>query len=397
MRLPLVLILPVLLLDALVDWYICRAVRLRCRRGASFWRPVSVWSSVALALVLIAAIVWPKRSTPDSELVGLMWVLYAYFSIYLPKYLFVLIDLIGKIPRLWHRKALPGFSYAGITVAIVVFGLMWWGALINRYRIDVREVTFADTSLPAAFDGMTIAQISDMHVGSYGADTAYVSRVVETVNSLHPDVVLFTGDIVNRRTEELKPFVKTLSRLEAPMGVYSILGNHDYGDYFNWPSDEAKRGNMTMMYELQRDMGWTLLNNDSRTLRAGGDSIVIIGVENIGDPPFPVYGDLDAAYPGNLADPAFKILLSHNPAHWTADIADSPDKNIALTLAGHTHAMQIELFGWSPASFRYPTWGGMYADADSTHHMYVNIGIGEVGIPARIGATPEITLFTLKR
>ena len=124
---------------------------------------------------------------------------------------------------------------------------------------------------------------------------------------------------------------------------------------------------------------------------------MLIGVENIGDPPFPVYGDLDAAYPGDLADPAFKILMSHNPAHWVEDIKDSPDKNIALTLSGHTHAMQMELFGVSPAAFRYQTWGGMYADEDAAHRLYVNIGLGEVGIPARIGATPEITLISLRR
>ena len=143
-------------------------------------------------------------------------------------------------------------------------------------------------------------------------------------------------------------------------------------------------------------MGWQLLNNESRTLRRGNDSIVVIGVENIGDPPFPVYGDLDAAYPGDLDDPSFKILMSHNPAHWVEDIKDSPDKNIALTLAGHTHAMQVELFGLSPAAFRYDTWVGMYADTDSAHRLYVNIGLGEVGIPARIGATPEITQITLR-
>ena len=207
-------------------------------------------------------------------------------------------------------------------------------------------------------------------------------------------MVLFTGDIVNRHTSELRPFVSTLSRIKAP--VYSVLGNHDYGDYYHWADATAKEANQQELYTLQREMGWQLLNNESRTLRRGNDSIVVIGVENIGDPPFPVYGDLDAAYPGDLDDPSFKILMSHNPAHWVEDIKDSPDKNIALTLAGHTHAMQVELFGLSPAAFRYDTWAGMYADTDSAHRLYVNIGLGEVGIPARIGATPEITQITLR-
>ena len=397
MRLPLLLILPLFLLNVLVDWYICRAVRNRCRRGASFWRPFALWSSVACALALVAAVCWPKKSAADSELVGLMWLLYAYFSIYIPKYLFVIFDLVGKIPQLWHRPRIKAFGTCGAVLAVLAFATMWWGALINRYRIDVKEVTYANPALPAAFDGLTIAQISDLHVGTYGADTSYVARVVAEVNALHPDLIVFTGDIVNRRTEELEPFTGVLSRLHAPLGVYSILGNHDYGDYYQWPDESAKKENMELLYRLQDGMGWKLLNNESHTFYAGGDSLVLIGVENIGDPPFPTYGDLDAAYRGDLADEAYKVLLSHNPAHWNDDIADSPDKNIALTLSGHTHAMQIEICGVSPAVFRYKTWGGMYTDADEAHHLYVNIGIGEVGIPARIGATPEITLFTLTR
>ena len=397
MRLPLLLILPILILDILADWYICRGVWRRCTRGARFWRPVSLWSSIVLGVGLLAAIAWPKKSASDYDLTGLMWFLYCYFSIYVPKYLFIIIDLLGKVPQLWHRRRIKGFAHAGITVAVLTFGLMWWGALVNRYRIEVKEIEFADPSLPSSFEGLTIAQISDLHTGSYGSDTTYVAKVVETVNALHPDIIVFTGDIVNRRSKELKPFVSTLSRLNAPLGVYSVPGNHDYGDYYAWDSAADKEANMQELYRMQHDMGWTLMNNSAHTFHAGPDSLVLIGVENIGDPPFPIYGNLDKAYPGDLADPAFKILLSHNPAHWVDDIAGSPDKNIALTLSGHTHAMQMELFGLSPATFRYDTWGGMYADIDSTRRLYVNIGIGEVGVPARIGATPEITLFTLRR
>lgn len=397
MRLPLLLILPILILDILADWYICRAVWRRCTRGARFWRPISLWSSIVLGVGLLAAIAWPKKSASDYDLTGLMWFLYCYFSIYVPKYLFIIIDLLGKVPQLWHRRRIKGFAHAGITVAVLTFGLMWWGALVNRYRIEVKEIEFADPSMPSSFEGLTIAQISDLHTGSYGSDTTYVAKVVETVNALHPDIIVFTGDIVNRRSKELKPFVSTLSRLNAPLGVYSVLGNHDYGDYYAWDSAADKEANMQELYRMQHDMGWTLMNNSAHTFHAGPDSLVLIGVENIGDPPFPIYGDLDKAYPGDLADSAFKILLSHNPAHWVDYIAGSPDKNIALTLSGHTHAMQMELFGLSPATFRYDTWGGMYADIDSTRRLYVNIGIGEVGVPARIGATPEITLFTLRR
>ncbi len=151
-----------------------------------------------------------------------------------------------------------------------------------------------------------------------------------------------------------------------------------------------------MMYGMQSRMRWNLLDNATRYIVRGADSLAVVGVGNVGDPPFHTYGNLSEAYPGDPADGMFKILLSHNPAHWDNDICDSPDKNIALTLSGHTHAMQMEIAGLSPAAMRYGRWGGLYADADSAHLLYVNIGIGEVGIPARIGATPEITLFTLR-
>lgn len=395
MRLPLLLILPFLLFGILLDIYICRAVALRCVERRKLWLRVAVGSSIFFNLAMVILISWPKKSGSEDGLAAMMWVLYAYLSIYLSKALFVIVDLIGKIPRLAGKPKLRGFCTAGMVLGGVVFAGMWYGVL-NTHRVTVEEVEIAFPSLPKAFDGFRIAQISDIHTGTYGTDTAYLAHVVERINELHPDVVLFTGDIVNRRSSELKPFVNTLSRINAPLGVYSVLGNHDYGDYYRWPSAEAKQRNMQQMFDMQDEMGWVLLNDSTVYLRRDNDSIAVIGVENIGDPPFPTYGNLDDAYPGELADPTFKILMSHNPAHWNADISNSPDKNIALTLSGHTHAMQCELFGWSPAKWNYKTWGGLYSDDDHAHQLYVNIGIGEVAMPARIGATPEITLFTLR-
>lgn len=396
MRLPLLLVLPILLIGILCDWYICRAVWQRCQRYVKFWRRTAVITSVLMSLFFLLVICWPKKSSSNSDLVNMMWAIYAYSSVYIPKYIFVVFDLLGKLPQLWHGKRLPGGKIVPKALAIVTFVLVWYGAA-NRYNIDVQEVEYHNESLPTAFDGITMAQISDLHVGSYGTDTSYVSRLVDAVNALDADLVVFTGDIVNRRSEELAPFVEPLSRLHARLGVYSILGNHDYGDYYKWKSAAEKDANLQLLKDMQHNMGWKMLNNDYKTFYADGDSIVLIGVENIGDPPFPVYGDLDEAYPYDLADPVFKILLSHNPAHWIDDIAESPDKNIALTLSGHTHAMQVAIGGLSPAVLRYKTWGGMYSDSNNAHDLYVNIGVGTVGIPARIGATPEITLFTLRR
>ena len=273
---------------------------------------------------------------------------------------------------------------------------MWWGALSNRFNIQVKEVEIPIKNLPATFDGFKIAQFSDLHTGTFGNQTKFVSRLVDEINNLNPDLIVFTGDIVNRNSNELIPFVSVLSRLQAKEGVISIMGNHDYGDYTTWESDKSKQENLKQLHNLEKKMGWDLLLNQSKNIYRGNDSILIIGVENIGDPPFHVYGSLEKAY-ANTSTPQTKILLSHNPAHWKNSIADNPGHKIDLTLSGHTHAMQVELLGMSPAVFRYPTWSGLYHDKTTSNRLYVNIGAGTVGLPMRIGATPEITLITLRR
>lgn len=397
MRLPLLLILPLLILGILVDCHIQRAIKRRCGKAASVAGRIALVVAIICQTALILALCWPKRSGADDGLQTIMWVLFAYFSVYVPKYIFCLFDLVACIPCIFRRKRIKAVSVAGAAAACLLFAAMWWGALINRYNIDVRRVDITDSRLPAGFDGLTIAQFSDLHTGTFGTDTAFVAELVETINGLKPDVIVFTGDIVNRHAPELKPFTGPLSRLSAPEGVYSILGNHDYGDYYKWPDEAAKKADLVTLDSLQRSMGWQLLRNENRTLRRGNDSIMLIGVENVGDPPFRIYGSLPDSYAGSMADANFKILLSHNPAHWVNDIEHNPDNNIALTLSGHTHAMQMSAFGFSPAVFRYPTWGGLYSSPDSLRRLYVNIGSGEVGIPARIGATPEVTLFTLRK
>ncbi|MDE6369337.1 MAG: metallophosphoesterase [Muribaculaceae bacterium] len=393
MRLPLFATLILLILDVAIDYYLWRRIKRSCKNP--LWAKLQAYSAIILNICLLVVICIPKKKGGDAGLEFLMWSLYAYFSVYVPKYIFCIFDFIAAIPKLFRQKRLNWLSVCGGALAVIVFVAMWWGALINRYNIDVREVEIVIPDLPEVFDGYTIAQISDMHVGTYGNDTSYIAKVVQRVNNLDADVIAFTGDIVNRKTTELVPFIQPLSHLRARDGVYSILGNHDYGDYYTWPSADAKQNNMSDLISYQKQMGWRMLNNESDFIYRQGDSIAIVGVENVGDPPFNTYGDLDAAYPA-LDDEVVKILLSHNPAHWNDDIKDSPDKNIALTLSGHTHAMQISAFGLSPAAWRYPTWGGLYSDEDG-HQLYVNIGIGEVGVPARIGATPEITLITLRR
>lgn len=394
MRLPLLIVILLVVVGILVDCYIWRQIVTNSRRR---WPGVVyAWSSLAMLVFIVVAVSLPRRSGSDGTLTCVMWMLYGYFSVYIPKYLFCIVSLIGQIPRLWRGRRLKYFNTAGVVLALLVFIVMWWGAVVNRISYSVKEVEIEYANLPEDFDGYRIVQFSDFHVGTYGNDTAFVSEIVDVINGIKPDVIFFTGDIVNRRTDELTPFVKPLSRLNSPAGVYSILGNHDYGDYSTWDSPEDKAENMNRMYDLQKQMGWDLLNNRTVFLRGGTDSIALIGVENWGEPPFNTYGDLDKAYP-DQSDSIFKILLTHNPMHWVDKVSDNDTVNIDLALSGHTHAMQMQIGHWSPAKWRYPTWGGLYEDSTGRHKLYVNIGLGTVAVPTRIGATPEITVFTLKR
>lgn len=398
MRTPILLVLSFLALNIATDWYIFHQISARCR-DRRFWRTAHLSSCILLFLVMLAGLLLPAREGNDHMLLTKMWLLFGYLSVYLAKYVGVIFDLIASVPRLLHRRRCRAMTITGIICSAVFFVAIWWGALINRFNINRNEVDVHIPELPAQFEGYRIVQFSDIHVGSFNSDTTFVSEIVDSINAASPDLIVFTGDIVNRKTAEISPFIKTFSRLNAPDGAFAILGNHDYGDYMTWSSSAAKTGNMEDLYSAYRETGMRLLRNETVWLRRGSDSIALIGVENIGDPPFPVYGSLQKAYP-RLGDRNTKILLSHNPAHWVDSIRNRSDVNVSLTLSGHTHAMQIEVLGLSPAAFRYATWGGLYDDysklsSGPLHQLYVNIGCGTVGLPMRLGATPEITVLTL--
>lgn len=390
----------------LIDLYLWLDVRQSTRKKT--WR-VTFWVSTALCWVfMIVTLCMPRRSA-DSDILTVMWMLYAFLSVYLAKLGYVVCSLLGRlIGKLNKRKRKFHISrIAGAVVGIALFAVMWEGVFFARYNIVVNRVDISSPNIPRPFNGYTIAQISDLHVGTWGRDTTFVASLVDSVNSLHPDLIVFTGDIVNRQTKEIEPFLKTLSRLKAKDGVLSILGNHDYGDYMDWSSPSDREENNRMLARHQKEIGWDLLNNTRRFMKRGNDSIMVIGVENIGDPPFPTYGNLEKALSHshdslyNQNDHRFKVLLSHNPIHWDMEVARNT--NIGLTLSGHTHAMQMMLkagdWKWSPAKFRYEHWGGMYERLNNNGQktrLYVNIGAGEVGMPSRLlGAYPEITLFTL--
>lgn len=412
MRLPVLMLVILYCVAFAIDYYILCDIRDRGRGRHrrplfpfSFYRTSAPWLwiyfSIACLILLTVAICLPRREA--SSLQPVLWMLYIFLTIYVGKLGYMIGSLIGRIPRLWHSHRWKTRKWVGIPLAVLFVFTFVWGATIGRRHIDVNEVEITSPLIPSSFNGYRIVQFSDAHVDTWGKDTTLMSEIVEGINAMHPDLIVFTGDIVSRRTSELYPFVSVFSRLKATDGVYSILGNHDYGDYFSWPSEESKKANVKEMISLQRKMGWHLLNNEADTIRRGDEYIIIAGVENWGEPPFKQYGDLSKALPqGTDYKDTFVILLSHNPAHWHEVVRYNRD--IDLTLSGHTHAMQCQFslgnIRWSPSQWRYPEWSGLYSYDSSEHlsQLYVNIGVGEVGIPSRLGtAFPEVTIFTLKK
>ena len=366
------------------------------------WWKVYLIFAIAILAALTVAICLPRRNE-NMGISATMWLLYVVITVEVAQIIYSVFSLLGFVPRIFKKPRWNTGLWVGLPLGVLFFSMMWWGVLVGRYRIQINEVSVMSDKLPESFNGYRIAQISDLHLGTWGNDTTFVSKLVDSVNSLQPDLILFTGDIVSRTSGELSPFINVLSRLHARDGVFSVLGNHDYGDYVSWRSAKAKKDNLDLLKEYQKEMGWRLLNNANETIRSSeGDSIILIGVENWGEPPFSTYGNLSKAYPEKLLkDNNFKILMSHNPEHWNREV--SHISNIDLTLAGHTHAMQImfELgkWKWSPSKYIYQQWGGLYnrenEDGEQSW-IYVNIGAGEVGIPMRIGAPAEITLLTLR-
>lgn len=310
----------------------------------------------------------------------------------LPKFQLTICSLVGLPFRyLFHWPKTP-FTYAGLLLGSLSIGVMLYGTLVGRTRFDLNEVAFQSSRLPQAFDGYRIIQLSDIHIGSFGNDTASIRRAVNLVNAQQADLIVFTGDLVNSRAEELAPFQEILSQLRATDGVYSILGNHDYGSYYRWDSPRQLDENLEKLKQSQAEMGWKMLNNAHAVLHRGGDSIALVGVENEGEPPFSQHGDLPRALEGTAG--MFQLLLSHNPSHWKREVL--PHSTVDLMLAGHTHAMQLAIGNYSFSSLIYPEWGGLYP-AEDERALYVNIGLGYVGYPFRFGAWPEITVITLQQ
>ena len=386
---PIVLLLLLLLL--LPDLYI-HLIHLRHLHRRRLWLTL-LWAPTLLLLATFTALMlFSGQNTlaHHTHTVGLLAILLFLFG--LPKMLFALCSLLGQLcHRLSRSVPRMPFLALGGALAILSFGGILYGTLLGYKRLEVKQISYRSPRLPVGFDGYRIVQLSDIHLGSWDHQPSVIQELVTRVNALHPDLILFTGDLVNQRSTELDPFVPILSQLHARDGVFSILGNHDYGDYYHWPSPEAQHDDRQHLISQQAAMGWQMLNNDHRLLFSHGDSLSLAGVENDGEPPFPQHAQLQQALCGS--DSLFTILLSHNPTHWRREVL--PQSRVDLTLSGHTHAMQVILFGRSLSPLRYPEWQGFYREG--TRALYVNIGIGYVGLPFRFGAWPEITLLTLEK
>lgn len=288
-------------------------------------------------------------------------------------------------------------SQLALGLAAVPFLSLLYGMTKGKYNFKVIKQTIFFPDLPDAFDGMTITQISDIHSGSFD-NPEEIEHAIDLINQQKSDIILFTGDIVNTHAEEMHPWIDTFKRIEsAPMGKYSVLGNHDYGEYVTWPSQAEKQKNFEDIKDLHRQIGFNLMLNENIRLEKDGQHIALIGVENWGEG-FKQAGDLTKAAGGtNPQD--FKILMSHDPSHWEYEVKNSPN-NYQLTLSGHTHGLQfgIEIPGiikWSPVQYRYKQWAGLYENLG--RYVYVNRGFGFHAYPGRVGIWPEITVLQLKK
>lgn len=288
-------------------------------------------------------------------------------------------------------------STLALGLAAIPFASLIYGMVKGKYNYRVLKYALEFDDLPEAFDGYTITQLSDIHSGSFD-NQKKVEYAVNLANQQQSDIILFTGDLVNNVADEMEEWKALFSTLKAPDGVYSVLGNHDYGDYVRWENASEKVENLNKLKQIQKEMGWELLLNENRYIERNGQKIALIGVENWGENGFIKAGDLDRACEG-IFDSDFKILMSHDPSHWQSKVKDDP-RHFHLTLSGHTHGMQfgIEIPGivkWSPVKYQYKYWAGVYEELG--RYINVNRGFGFLGYPGRVGIWPEITVIQLKK
>lgn len=399
----------------LIDIYVFQAVLNVSKDWPAAWKGIVRYGFWIPTVLCIAAMVWWTFADPYKISAGFRnWILTGLFATYFSKLFGVFFLLIDDGQRLvrWVAKyftkdpttALPGevisrsqfLTNVALAATAIPFGAMAYGIISGAHDYRVKRISLRLPNLPKSFDGVRIAQVSDIHSGSFFNKTA-VKGGVEMVMMEKPDMIFFTGDLVNNESSEVKEYIDVFNKFRAPLGVYSITGNHDYGDYKNWSSKEAKLQNFKDLIESHKLLGFDLLMNEHRFIEQGGEKLAVIGIENWGNGRFSKYGKLDQAYAGT-GEASTKILLSHDPSHWDAQVRPTY-KDIDLMLSGHTHGFQfgVEIggFKWSPSQYAYKQWAGLYQEGEQ--YLYVNRGFGYLGYPGRVGMPPEITILELKR
>ena len=405
----------IIVIMLLLDFYVFQAIKLVSHDAAPKLRLAIYalyWTISVVAIVLLALLPFISyESWPRSVRTYLFATIVGLFFAKIIAVVFFMLDDVRRAIQWASTKILfqntEGEAIGNEKISRSVF-LSWMGlatggglfsALVygfsNKYNYDVRNIKLNFDNLPSAFRGLKIIHISDIHSGSF-TNKKNVEKGVEMVMKQEPDLVLFTGDLVNDRATEMEDYMEVFQKIKAPLGVFSTLGNHDYGDYVRWPSKEEKIANLEQLKRVHQELGWRLLMNEHVVLERSDQQISLVGIENwSAKGSFSKYGRLAAAHAGTENYP-FKILMSHDPSHWEAEVIPRfPD--VDLMLAGHTHGMQFGVevpgFKWSPVQYIYKQWAGLYEQGKQK--LYVNRGFGFIGYPGRVGILPEITLIEL--
>jgi uncharacterized protein len=404
-----------LIILVLIDYYVYQAVLTISHPWTGWLKNLLRYGFWVITVLTTSAILWyyygdPYRYGSQLRNLVLTGVIMVYFS-KLIGVLFVLIDDLQRGVR-WASdffkrgsdnasmgRSIPRSEFlakSAVIAATLPFAAMTYGIISGAHDYRIRRKTIYLPHLPKSFDGLRIGQVSDIHSGSFFSKTA-VKGGVEMMLEEKPDVIFFTGDLVNNETSEVNDYIEIFKKLKAPLGVYSVTGNHDYGDYKAWTSAQDKQKNFHALVDAHRFMDYDLLMNENRILEEGSDKLAIIGIENWGAGRFTKYGKMQEAHAGT-DEAAVKLLLSHDPSHWDAQVRPNyPDIDVAF--AGHTHGFQfgVEIgdFKWSPSQYVYKQWAGLYQEG--SQYLYVNRGFGYIGYPGRVGIPPELTVIELKR
>jgi predicted MPP superfamily phosphohydrolase len=403
------------LLFLVIDYYVFQAVKTVSDDWTPLWKTIARTAFWVPTVLSFAALFWWTFGDPYGvSATTRNWIITGLIATYFSKVFAVVFLFIDDLYRglkwavsFFYKGPsgdLPGegitrsefLSKTALVAAAIPFGTMVYGIVSGAHDYRVRRKTIYLPNLPKAFDGIKIGQLSDIHSGSFFNKVA-VKGGVEMMLREKPDVLFFTGDLVNNESSEVKDYIDIFNKLKAPLGIYSVTGNHDYGDYHQWASHAAKQKNFKDLIEAHRLMGFDLLMNQHHFLETAGEKIAVIGIENWGERKFSKYGKLDKAYAGTEEAPV-KLLLSHDPSHWDSQVRPLyPDIDVAF--AGHTHGFQfgVEIgnIKWSPSQYAYKQWAGLYQEG--SQYLYVNRGFGYLGYPGRIGMPPELTIIELKR